>query len=59
MLDLGPVAQDVANFKAALTDVEVTEAFITAASPGSVALIMANQYYATTEAYLAALARSP
>jgi 5-methyltetrahydropteroyltriglutamate--homocysteine methyltransferase len=61
---IGPVAvkdpdavrKDVANLKAALAAVGVEEAFIPATSPGSVALIINNQYYPSQEAYLYALA---
>jgi 5-methyltetrahydropteroyltriglutamate--homocysteine methyltransferase len=56
MTDLDAVMTDAANLRAALAGVDVAEAFMTAASPGSVALIMANQYYATQQAYLEALA---
>jgi len=56
LADGSAVATDIANLRAALAGVDVVEAFIPAASPGSVALIMANQYYPTLGAYLAALA---
>jgi 5-methyltetrahydropteroyltriglutamate--homocysteine methyltransferase len=63
LADGSAVATDIANLRAALDGLRhaqpeqtVEEAFIPAASPGSVALIMANQYYPTLEAYLAALA---
>jgi 5-methyltetrahydropteroyltriglutamate--homocysteine methyltransferase len=48
--------RDIANFKASLEKVNVTEAFITAASPGVISLFLQNQYYPTHEAYLNALA---
>src|SRR5712691_1982364 len=50
------VERDIENFKAALQDVKVTEAFMTAASPGVVSFFLENQYYPTHEAYLYALA---
>jgi len=55
-LDL--VRTDVANLKAALEGVQVEEAFIPAASPGAVALITANEYYPSQEAYLFAIAEA-
>jgi 5-methyltetrahydropteroyltriglutamate--homocysteine methyltransferase len=56
--DPDAVKIDIANFKAALTGVEVAEAFIPSASPGSVALIIANRHYPSQEAYLFALAEA-
>ncbi len=50
------VARDIANLADALTGLQVTEAFMTAASPGVIALFLENQYYPTHEAYLYALA---
>src|SRR5947209_3115269 len=50
------VERDIANLKAALEGVNVTEAFLTAASPGVISFFLANQYYPTHEAYLYALA---
>ena len=63
---IGPVAlrdpdavrADVANLKEALAGVGVSEAFIPATAPGSVALIIANRYYPSQEAYLYALAEA-
>lgn len=48
--------RDIANLKAGLEEVNVTEAFMTAASPGVISLFLSNQYYPTHEAYLNALA---
>jgi 5-methyltetrahydropteroyltriglutamate--homocysteine methyltransferase len=48
--------RDIANLKAALEGVSVTEAFMTAASPGVISFFLENQYYPTHEAYLYALA---
>jgi 5-methyltetrahydropteroyltriglutamate--homocysteine methyltransferase len=61
---VGPIAwrgdeqiqQDVANLKSALEDVEVAEAFMTAASPGVVWHFLENEYYPTHEAYVFAVA---
>ena len=49
-------AKDIANLKAALTEVEPEESFITAASPGVISMFLKNQYYPSREAYLFALA---
>jgi len=46
---------DIANFKAALKDVAVEEAFMTAISPSNLELYYENRYYASDEEYLAAL----
>ena len=48
--------RDLANLKAAVEGANVTEVFMTAASPGVISLFLANQYYPTHEAYLYALA---
>lgn len=56
----GPVASrgladaetDIANFKQALAGVPVTEAFMTAASPGVVSMFLGNTYYQTEEEFL-------
>ena len=47
--------KDLANLRAALTGVTVTEAFLTAASPGVIAHFLRNEHYPTREAYLARL----
>jgi 5-methyltetrahydropteroyltriglutamate--homocysteine methyltransferase len=57
----GAAAADVANLKAAVAGVAatggtVTEAFMSAASPGVVSLFFRNDYYPTQEAYLFAIA---
>ena len=54
--DRSAVDMDIANLKAALAHVPAKEAFIPAASLGIIAEIMLNQYYATEEEYLFALA---
>lgn len=54
--DLQPLHKDIANLKAALAASSVEEGFMNAASPGVVAVFQPNQYYATDEAYLQALA---
>jgi 5-methyltetrahydropteroyltriglutamate--homocysteine methyltransferase len=47
---------DIDNLKAALKDVAVEEAFMTAISPSNLELYYENQYYPSNEEYLAALA---
>ena len=50
------LGRDIDNLKAALEGLEVTEAFMTAASPGVISVFQPNQYYASNEEYLWALA---
>jgi 5-methyltetrahydropteroyltriglutamate--homocysteine methyltransferase len=50
------VQTDIANLRAALQGVEVTEAFLTAVAPGTIEHWLANAYYPTDEAYLYAIA---
>jgi 5-methyltetrahydropteroyltriglutamate--homocysteine methyltransferase len=54
--DRSAVDIDIVNLKAALAHAPAEEAFIPAASLGIIAEIMLNQYYATEEEYLLALA---
>jgi 5-methyltetrahydropteroyltriglutamate--homocysteine methyltransferase len=54
--DKDAVHQDIANLKAALQGAWVEEVFMPAASPGTIAQVMQNNYYPTQEAYLYALA---
>ena len=54
--DKEAVHQDIANLRAALQGVPPTEVFLPAASPGTIAQAMQNQYYPSQEAYLYALA---
>jgi 5-methyltetrahydropteroyltriglutamate--homocysteine methyltransferase len=62
----GPIAyrghrqlqRDIGNFKAALNEVQVEEAFIPAVSPNQVAYRRPNQYYRTDEEYEAAIAEA-
>src|SRR5690242_8870317 len=49
---------DVDHLKAALTNVDAQEAFMTAASPGVVSLFCRNEHYPTEEAYLFAIAEA-
>ena len=52
------VQRDIANFKAALAGVQVEEAFMPCVAPCSVEVGRANQYYATEEEYLYAIAEA-
>jgi len=54
--DLEAVRTDIANLKAAVAGAAVQDAFMTAASPGVIAVFLQNQYYASHEEYIAALA---
>ena len=54
--DREPLAQDLANLRAALAGVSVAEGFMTAASPGLVPVFQTNRYYPTHEAYVEAIA---
>ena len=47
---------DIANFQAAVATANPTEAFMTAASPGVIALFLGNEHYPTHEAYVGRLA---
>jgi 5-methyltetrahydropteroyltriglutamate--homocysteine methyltransferase len=49
---------DVAHLKAALTQVDAQEGFLTAASPGVVQLFFRDEHYGSEEAYLAAIAEA-
>ena len=53
--DRTAVRKDVAALKAALGDVQPSDVFMTAASPGVIAHFLRNEYYPTREAYLARL----
>jgi 5-methyltetrahydropteroyltriglutamate--homocysteine methyltransferase len=53
-----PLHKDLARFRAALAGVTVEEGFITAASPGTIAMFQPNDYYPTHQAYLEALAEA-
>jgi 5-methyltetrahydropteroyltriglutamate--homocysteine methyltransferase len=49
---------DVAHLRAALTNVGAVEGFLTAASPGVVSLFFRNQFYASEEQYVFAIAEA-
>jgi 5-methyltetrahydropteroyltriglutamate--homocysteine methyltransferase len=54
--DREPLEHDIANLRAALEAVQVTEGFMTAASPGLVPVFQSNRHYPTHEAYVEAIA---
>ena len=54
--DREPLHRDIANLRAALDEVEATEGFMTAASPGLVPVFQTNSFYPTHEAYVEAIA---
>jgi 5-methyltetrahydropteroyltriglutamate--homocysteine methyltransferase len=56
--DLEPLRHDIARMKAAMAKVKVTDGFLNAVSPGTIAVFQPNEYYPTFEAYLAALAEA-
>ena len=56
--DLSQLEKDIANLKNALAPVQVTDAFLNAASPGTIAVFQPNEFYPSHEAYLEALANA-
>lgn len=56
--DRGPVRQAIANFKAALDNVRVQDAFLTAVAPASTPYDGINEYYSTEKEYVFALAEA-
>jgi 5-methyltetrahydropteroyltriglutamate--homocysteine methyltransferase len=54
--DHAQVERDIANLKAATQGTAAEDVFMSAASPGVIALFFANQYYPSREAYLSAIA---
>ena len=56
--DLGPLQEDLRNFRAAVEKAPPVEAFLNSASPGVIALFQPNDYYPGHEAYLDALAEA-
>jgi 5-methyltetrahydropteroyltriglutamate--homocysteine methyltransferase len=55
-MDRDATQKDVSRLKAALDGQEPREAFMTAASPGVIALFLENKYYSSHEEYLKVLA---
>ena len=49
---------DISNFHAAVATANPTEAFMTAASPGVIALFLGNEHYPSHEAYVGRLCRT-
>ena len=56
--DRQAVQKDIANLKSAIAGREPTDLFMSAASPGVIALFLGNEYYPSREAYLEAIARA-
>lgn len=54
--DEAPLKKDIAHFKNALSGAKVAEGFLTAVSPGTIAMFQPNEYYPSHQAYLEALA---
>ena len=53
--DMAPLAEDLANLRAAIDRHQPLAAFMNAASPGVIALFQPNRHYSSHEAYLEAL----
>ena len=51
-----PLRKDLARYKAVLQGTPTADAFMTAASPGTIAMFQPNEYYPSYQAYLEALA---
>ena len=56
--NLTPLHEDIARLQAALARAKVAEGFMTAASPGTIAVFQPNEYYASHEEYLEGLAQA-
>ena len=54
--NLEPLHNDIARLKKAVAETKGVEGFMTAASPGTIAVFQPNEYYPSHEAYLEALA---
>lgn len=52
----GELEKDIANLKAGMAEQGIETGFMNAASPGVISLFLQNDFYATREEYLAALA---
>jgi 5-methyltetrahydropteroyltriglutamate--homocysteine methyltransferase len=53
--NLTPLHEDIARIKAAMAKANISEAFMTAASPGTIAVFQPNEYYPSHQTYLEAL----
>jgi len=56
--DLKPLHDDIARLQKALAQAKIPEGFMTAASPGTIAVFQPNEYYSSHEEYLEALAEA-
>jgi 5-methyltetrahydropteroyltriglutamate--homocysteine methyltransferase len=56
--DRAPMAEDIANLRAAADEADAAEVFMTAASPGLVTAFQPNSFYPTHEAYVEVLAEA-
>src|SRR5579864_5586655 len=56
--NLEPLHQDIARLKEALARSKATEGFMTAASPGTIAVFQPNEYYPSHQEYLEALGQA-
>jgi 5-methyltetrahydropteroyltriglutamate--homocysteine methyltransferase len=56
--DPAAAAADVANLKSAIAGTKASEGFLSAASPGVIALFFKNDYYPSLEKYLEAIAEA-
>jgi 5-methyltetrahydropteroyltriglutamate--homocysteine methyltransferase len=56
--NLKPLHDDIARIQEALSRAKVPEGFMTAASPGTIAVFQPNEYYPSHEEYLEALAEA-
>src|SRR6266849_9427431 len=54
--NLEPLQRDIARLKDSITRTKAAEGFLTAASPGLIAVFQPNEYYPSHQAYLEALA---
>lgn len=52
----GELEKDISNLKAGMAEQGITRGFMNAASPGVISLFLQNDFYATRDEYLAALA---
>ena len=56
--DSTAVNKEIDDLRSAVAQSKVTEAFLSAASPGVISIFLPNEYYKTLEAYVAALAEA-
>ncbi len=53
--DMAPLKADIARMKDGLAQVNATEGFMNAVSPGTIAVFQPNEYYPSHDAYMSAL----